>query len=381
MKTKDDLRSQIISKVKKIVVKIGTGVLTTDDGYIDKDQIRRLAEQVLELKKMGYDVTVVSSGAIGSGMGELGIKKRPSTLPELQAVAAIGQSKLIGAYDACFKLHGYHAAQILLTREDFEDRQRYLNTCNTIHTLFQMNAIPVVNENDTISVDEIAFGDNDALSAMVTNLLNAELLIILSSVDGLYDRCPTAKSKATVIPIVENVSHEIKQLAFNSKTMRGVGGMQTKLEAASVVTNAGEAVIIANGRMDNVLKKIVQCENVGTLFLPKEEKLTSRKRWIGYTMKPKGKVYVDDGAMRALSEKGKSLLASGIVSVEGSFSKGDIISICRKENGIIFAKGFANYSSEEIGKIKGCSTSHIAKALGYKLYDEVIHRDNMVVFD
>ncbi|HHT9129933.1 MAG TPA: glutamate 5-kinase, partial [Candidatus Brocadiaceae bacterium] len=307
--------------------------------------------------------------------------KRPTTLPELQAVAAIGQSKLIRAYDECFKHHGYHAAQILLTREDFENRQRYLNTCNTIHTLFQLNAIPVVNENDTISIDEIAFGDNDALSALVTNLLNAELLVILSSVDGLYDTCPTAKTKATVIPVVENISDEVRQLAFNSKTQRGVGGMQTKLEAASVVTNAGEAVIIANGRMDNVLKRIVQCENIGTLFLPKEEKLASRKRWIGYTIKPKGKIYVDDGAMCALTEKGKSLLASGIVSVEGSFSKGDIISICTKKNGVIFARGFTNYSSEEIGKIKGCGTSHITKTLGYKLYDEVIHRDNMVVFD
>ena len=379
MKLKDDIRGQIISKVKKVVVKIGTGVLTTDDGYIDKSQIKRLAEQVVELKKMGYDVVVVSSGAIGSGMGELGIEKRPSTLPELQAVAAIGQSKLISTYDECFKLHGYHAAQILLTREDFEDRQRYLNTCNTIHTLFQLNAIPVVNENDTISVDEIKFGDNDALSALMTNLLNAELLIILSSVDGLYDKYPTAKSKATVIPVVENVSREVKQLAFDSKTARGVGGMQTKLEAASIVTNAGEAVIIANGRMDNVLKRIMQGENIGTLFLPKEEKLASRKRWIGYTIKPKGKVYVDDGAARALSDKGKSLLASGILLVEGTFSKGDIVSICKGEKGVIFARGLTNYSFEEIEKIKGRSTSDIAKILGYKLYDEVIHRDNMVI--
>src|SRR3972149_127325 len=246
MKLRDDVRSQILSKVKKVVVKIGTGVLTTDDGYVDKEQIRRLAGQVVELKKMGYDVVVVSSGAVGSGMGELGMEKRPGTLPELQAVAAIGQSKLISAYDDCFKQHGYHAAQILLTREDFEDRQRYLNTCNTIHTLFQLKAIPVVNENDTISVDEIKFGDNDALSAFVTNLLNAELLIILSSVDGLYDRFPTAKSKATVIPIVENVSDDIKNLAFNTKTLMGVGGMQTKLDAASVVTKAGEAAVIAN---------------------------------------------------------------------------------------------------------------------------------------
>jgi glutamate 5-kinase len=379
MKYKEDIRNQILSKAKKVVVKIGTGVLTTDDGYVDKEQIQRLAGQVVELKKMGYDVVVVSSGAIGSGMGELGLEKRPGTLPELQAVAAIGQSKLISTYDECFKLHGYHAAQILLTREDFEDRQRYLNTCNTIHTLFQMKAIPVVNENDTISVDEIKFGDNDALSALVTNLLNAELLIILSSVDGLYDRCPTAKGKATVIPSVENISDEVKQLAFNLKTQRGVGGMKTKLEAASVVTNAGEAVIIANGRTNGILKKIVQGENVGTLFLPKDEKLASRKRWIGYTIKPKGKIYVDAGAMHALTEKGKSLLASGIVSIEGVFGKGDIVSVCRKEDRAVFARGLTNYSSEELDKIKGSSTIQIPKVLGYKLYDEVVHRDNMVI--
>lgn len=379
MKLKDDLRRQILSKVKKIVVKIGTGVLTTNDGCLDKNQIKQLAGQVVELKKMGYSIVVVSSGAIGSGMGELGIEKRPATLPELQAVASIGQSKLISMYDECFKLHGFHAAQILLTREDFENRQRYLNACNTIHTLFQLKAIPVVNENDTISVDEIAFGDNDALSAFVTNLLNAELLIILSSVDGLYDRCPTAKSKATVIPIVENVSDDIKNLAFNTKTLMGVGGMQTKLDAASVVTKAGEAVVIANGRTESILKRIMQGEKLGTLFLPNEEKLTSRKRWIGYTMKSKGTIYVDTGAVCALSDKGKSLLASGIVFVEGDFNKGDIISISSKEDKVIFAKGLTNYSSEEIEKIKGRSTSEITKVLGYKLYDEVIHRDNMVI--
>jgi glutamate 5-kinase len=378
MKLNDDIRNQILSKVKKVVVKIGTGVLTTQDGYLDKEQIKNLARQVVELKKTGYCVVVVSSGAIGCGMGELGIEKRPNTLPELQAVAAIGQSKLISMYDACFKLHGYHAAQILLTREDFEDRQRYLNTCNTIHTLFQLNAIPVVNENDTISVDEIKFGDNDALSAMVTNLLNAELLIILSSVDGLYDRLPTVKGKANVIPVVENVS-DVKKLAFNVKTQRGVGGMQTKLDAVSIVTNAGEAVIIANGRTEGILKKVVQCENAGTLFLPRTEKLASRKRWIGYSIKPKGKIYVDDGAVSALAQKGKSLLASGIVLVEGTFDKGDTVSICKKGEESIFARGLTNYSSAEIEKIKGQSTSHIIKALGYKMYDEVVHRDNMVI--
>ncbi|MGQ3685089.1 MAG: glutamate 5-kinase [Candidatus Loosdrechtia sp.] len=379
MKRKDEKRYQILSKAKKVVVKIGTGVLTNEEGFLDRAQIKGLAKQVVELRKMGYRAVVVSSGAIGSGMGELGIGKRPGTLPELQAIAAIGQSKLISMYDACFRSHGYHAAQILLTREDFEDRQRYLNTCNTIHALFHLNAIPVVNENDTISVNEIRFGDNDELSALVTNLLNAELLIILSSVDGLYDGYPAENSKASVISVVEDVSDDIRRLAFNTKTQRGVGGMQTKIEAASVVVKAGEAVIIANGRTDKILKRIVEGENIGTLFLPKKKKLANRKRWIGFTIKPKGKVCVDDGAMCALTGKGKSLLASGIASVEGAFTKGDIISICRKGNGVVFARGLTNYSSEEIEKIKGCSTSAIAKVLGYKLYDEVIHRDNMVL--
>lgn len=379
MKEKADIRHEYIKKAKKIVIKIGTGVITDDTGYLDKKLIKGLAEQIIELKKRNFNVTVVSSGAIGCGMSELGLQKRPCTLPELQAVASIGQSKLISTYDNFFKSRGYHASQILFTREDFENRKRYLNTFNTIHTLFKMNAIPVVNENDTISTDEIAFGDNDELSALVTNLIDADLLIILSSVDGLYDKQPEGESEANVIPVVENITHKIRQMAYNAKTLRGVGGMHTKLAAASIVTNAGETVIIANGRRENVLLKIFQYENTGTLFLPKKEKLTSRKRWIGYSKKSKGKVFVDEGACSALSKKGKSLLASGIVSIEGNFAKGDIISICKSENHDVFARGLTNYSSEEIEKIKGCSTSSIHKKLGYKSYDEVIHRDNLVL--
>ncbi|MBM4053286.1 MAG: glutamate 5-kinase [Planctomycetes bacterium] len=379
MKEISEIRHEHIKKVKKVVIKIGTGVITDDKGYLDKKQIKGLAEQIIELRNRNFNVTVVSSGAIGCGMGELGLQKRPGTLPELQAVAAIGQSKLISTYDSFFKLHGYHAAQILFTREDFENRKRYLNTFNTIHTLFQMKAIPVVNENDTISIDEIAFGDNDELSALVTNLIDAELLIILSSVDGLYDKQPEGKNEVNVIPVVEHITQKTRQMAYDAKTLRGVGGMHTKLQAASIVTNAGEKVIIANGRRENILPKIFEYENVGTLFLPKKEKLTSRKRWIGYTKKSKGMVIVDEGAYAALSKKGKSLLASGIVSIEGNFEKGDIISICKKENHEVFARGLTNYSSEEIEKIKGSSTSSIHKALGYKSYDEVIHRDNMVL--
>ncbi|MDR4509294.1 MAG: glutamate 5-kinase [Candidatus Brocadiaceae bacterium] len=374
-----NVRKQILSSVKKVVIKIGTGVLTTNNGDLDRTQVQKLAEQVVELREAGYQVVMVSSGAVGCGMRELDIRKRPTTLPELQAVAAIGQCKLISSYDEVFKSYGYHAAQILLTRDDFENRQRYLNMSNTIQTLFQLKTIPIVNENDSISVEEIAFGDNDALSALVTNLLNAELLIVLSSVDGLHDNYPTSKRKAHVISLVENVSQEIKQLAYDSKTLRGVGGMETKLEAAAVVTNAGEAMIIANGRTDKVLQKIFRHENIGTLFLPKQGKMANRKRWIGFTARSKGKIFIDEGAINALTKKGKSLLASGIKSVEGNFSKGDIISICNETNGLPFARGLTNYSSKEIEKVKGLNTFHIIKVLGYKLYDEVIHRNNMVL--
>jgi len=379
MKSNIDIRHQFLSSVKKIVVKIGTGVITDQSGFLEMKQIKGLAEQIVELKKRGYETTVVSSGSIGCGMSELGLKKRPVTLPELQAVAAVGQSKLISVYDAFFKVHGYHAAQILFTRDDFEDRQRYLNTCNTIHMLLRINAIPIVNENDTISVDEIAFGDNDELSALVTNLISADLLIILSSVDGLYEKQPTAKKKPRVVEIVEDISDKIKGLAYDEKTLRGVGGMHTKLKAASIVTHAGECVVIANGRRKDVLTEIMQYENIGTFFLPKKARLASRKRWIGYTKRAKGKIFIDNGAVDALLKKGKSLLASGIVSVEGEYNKGDIVSVCKKENAEVIARGLTNYSSEETNKIKGQSTSHIVKILGYKMYDEVVHRDNMVI--
>jgi glutamate 5-kinase len=366
-------RKAIISKTRRLVVKVGTGVITTREGFLDVPQVVNLSNQLVELRNKGYEVMLVSSGAIGAGMGELGMKKRPTTLPELQVAAAVGQSKLIGAYDDSFKTHGYHAAQILLTREDLEDRRRYLNTSNTIATLLKMKVIPIINENDTVSVEEIAFTDNDTLAALITNLLRAELLIILSSVDGLY-RDPVHKE---VIPVVEEVTKEVEHLAFKGKTNLGVGGMQSKLQAARVATGSGEAVIVANGRTPNVLVNVMQGEPLGTLFLPTTRRLQGRKRWIGFTLHPRGRIYVDQGALEALSTRGKSLLASGITHVEGNFERGDVVSLwCDKRE---FARGLSNYSSVELERIKGQSSSHIARLLGTKPYDEVVHRDNLVL--
>ncbi len=374
----DEIRKEIISKVKKIVIKIGTAVLTDKTGFLDRNQIAELSRQAVGLRIMGYDVAIVSSGAIGAGIGELGLKVRPKTLPELQASAAVGQGKLIAAYDECFKKQGYHAGQILLTREDFEDRKRYLNASNTIHSLFNLKIIPVVNENDTIATDEIAFGDNDTLSALVTNLIRADVLIILSSVDGLRTEPPSAGKRSKIVPIVESVTDEIKELAFSNKTERGVGGMETKLQAAATATNSGEAVVIANGREHDVLLKIMQGNTIGTLFLPAKQKLTSRKRWIGFSVRPKGRIFVDKGAIEALTKKGKSLLASGITALEGNFEKGDVVSILG-QGSVEFARGQINYSSNEVKRIAGLNTQTISKTLGSKPYDEVIHRDNMVL--
>lgn len=376
-----NIRKEVLSNVRKIVVKIGTRVLTNEDGFLDKNQIMELSRQIVGLYSAGFSVVVVSSGAIGAGISALGRRKRPNILPELQASAAIGQGKLIEIYNECFEKQGYHAAQLLLTRQDFEDRQRYLNTCNTLHSLLNFRAIPIINENDTISVDEITFGDNDILSALVANLLRADLLILLSSVDGLYVKPPASGKKSEVLSVVDGISDDIKKLAFKLKTKEGIGGMESKLEAANIVTSSGEAVIIANGRQPDILSRIMGFDNVGTLFIPykNKKKIDSRKRWIGFIARPKGKIYIDDGALGALQKNGKSLLPSGMVRIDGNFVKGDVVSILSVKKHKEIARGLINYSSEEVQKIKGLRTSFIRKTLGSKPYDEVVHRDNMVL--
>ncbi|MHC4267686.1 MAG: glutamate 5-kinase [Planctomycetota bacterium] len=375
-----NIREEILSNVRKVVIKIGTRVLTTEDGFLDKNQIMKLSRQVIKLRSRGYSVVVVSSGSIGAGIRALGRQKRPNLLPELQAAAAIGQGKLIEMYNECFKKHGYHAAQLLLTRQDFEDRQRFLNTCNTLHSLLKFKTIPIVNENDTISVEEITFGDNDILSALVTNLLRADLLILLSSIDGLYTTPPVSGENCSVLSVVDSISDDIRKLAFKLKTREGVGGMESKLEAARIATGAGEAVVIANGRQPDILSKIMNYDNVGTLFVPFKKKIASRKRWIGFVVRPKGKIFIDEGALNALQKKGRSLLPSGVIKIDGRFVRGDVVSIVVGDKNREIARGLVNYSDEEIRKVKGLRTSLIKKTLGYKPYDEVLHRDNMVLF-
>jgi glutamate 5-kinase len=324
-------------------------------------------------------VVVVSSGAVGAGMGRLGLKQRPTDLPTLQAVAAIGQSALIEAYERSLTRFGRHAAQILLTAEDVESRIRYLNARNTILTLLDLGAVPIINENDTVSVEELqlTFGDNDRLAAIVTNLIQAPLLILLSDVPGLFNGDPT-DPHSQVIRVVEKLDRSIFDLVRDRVTGLSRGGMASKLEAARQATAAGGNVIIAGGREPNVLRRIIAAEPVGTLFLAQGEILAARKRWIGFTVKPRGKLILDPGACEAVLNKGRSLLPAGILEVQGEFEKGDVVSL-HDQQGRELARGLTNYSASEIRRIRGLKTTEILKVLGQCPYQEVIHRDNMVV--
>lgn len=371
------VRREIIQTARTLVVKIGTNVLSKNDDTLDDTRFEELAAQVHAVRQSGRRVVLVSSGAIGAGIGLLGLSTRPVDLPHLQAAAAVGQAHLIHRYDDSLKRYGYHAAQLLLTANDFRGRARYLNLRNTLRTLFEYNVIPIVNENDTVSVHEIRFGDNDRLAALVTNLLESPLLIILSVIDGLYDGDP-AHPSSKVIPLVESWDDSLLQLATAGKSTRGTGGMQSKLEAARSATAVGENVIIANGRAPKVLERILAAEEVGTLFLAKGESIPAWKRWIGYSLTPRGRYILDDGARKAIQQRGRSLLAIGIAAVEGDFSKGEVVSLV-DQGGAEFARGLTNFGSHDARKIAGKRTDQIAETLGSVPYDEVIHCDNLVV--
>jgi glutamate 5-kinase len=375
----DLLRQEIAALATTIVVKVGTRVLTRDDGQLDEDQIQQLADQVHNVLSTGHKVVLVSSGAVGAGMGRLGLKKRPGDLAHLQAVAAVGQSILVEAYERSLHKHGRHAAQVLLTAEDLEHRTRYLNARNTLLTLLELGAVPIINENDTVSVEELqtTFGDNDRLAAIVTNLIRAPLLVLLSDVDGLFDGDPR-ESGSRVIATVDRLDPSVLGLVRDRVGGLSKGGMASKLEAARLATTGGENVIIASGRTPDILPRIVAGESVGTLFLAQGQTVTARKRWIGLTVKPRGRLMLDAGARTAIERKGRSLLAAGVVDVEGTFNKGDVVAL-RGPDGAEFARGLTNYSAEDVARIKGLKTGQIADLLGYCPYDELIHRDNMVV--
>ncbi|MEZ6045293.1 MAG: glutamate 5-kinase [Planctomycetaceae bacterium] len=371
------VRQEVIQTARTVVVKVGTNVLSRDDDTLDIDRIKLLSHQLHKIRKSGRKVVLVSSGAIGAGMGLLSLKKRPEDLPHLQAAAATGQARLIHVYDECFQQHGYHAAQLLLTINDFKSRKRYLNVKNTLSTLFEYGVIPIVNENDTVSIEEIKFGDNDRLAALVTNLLPSPLLVILSNIDGFYTKHPSEEG-SELIPLVEQWDEQLLAYASNQKSTRGTGGMQSKLQAIQTATAVGENVILANGRDPHVLDKVLAGEEVGTLFLAEGQTIPAWKRWIGYTITPKGKFVLDDGACRALRESGRSLLAIGIVSATGHFDQGEVVSLVDRD-GHEFARGLTNYNSDQIMQIAGKRTPEIEAIFGSIPYVEVIHRDNLVV--
>lgn len=366
-----------MQKQKRVVIKVGTKVMTSKDRSLDMHIISDLAAQVSSAMDKGVEVILVTSGAIGAGMSLLGIKKRPDDLSYLQATAAIGQSHLMHLYSGYFRAKGYNIGQILLTQEDFNDRTRFLNIKHTINTLLRHKAIPIINENDTVATEEIRCGDNDRLSSLVADLSGADSLVLLSDVDGLLDE------DGRVIKFVGDIDHKITKLGGKSHCDLGTGGMATKLEAAGIAAKSGIACVIANGREKDVIKKILEGESLGTVFAIAKSSggdKNARKRWIAYSSRSKGKIAVDNGAKSALRKSDKSLLASGVTAVSGKFESGDTVAVIDIEGSEI-AKGISNYSSEEIKKIKGLKSSEFTRVLGRQAErsDEVIHKDNLVV--
>ena len=370
------LRQAYLSKTKRVVLKLGSAVLTAPDG-LNQPLIQLLVGEIGRLLSGEREFIIVSSGAIAAGCRKLGLESRPTGIPQAQAVAAAGQSTLILTYEEAFAEFGLKVAQILLTHDDLESRHRFLNARNTLLTLLQWRVVPIINENDTVVTDELKFGDNDNLAALICNLAGADLLILLTDTDGLYDKDPREHPDARLIHLVETIDAGIEKAAGKRPGTLGRGGMVSKLSAAKKAGAAGLPTLIANGLTPGILGKIFAGEEVGTLFLPQEQKLSSRQYWLAYNVTPKGAILVDYGAREALVNRNKSLLPAGILEVFGGFRKGDAVHLMDAE-GKPFAVGLTNYSAREITRIKGRQSQEIAQTLGGpKGYDEVIHRDNL----
>lgn len=373
------IRTALLKKVKRVVVKVGSSVLTDAGAVINFNAFAGLVDQIAGMTAEGYEVVLVSSGAIAIGIGKLGLKQRPQSIPLKQAVAAVGQTGLMENYDRFFKEKNLRVGQVLLTRLILKDRSLFLNARNTLLTLLKLGIIPIINENDSVVVDEIKLGDNDNLAVITTTLVDADLLIILTDQDGLFEADPKKYEGARLLSQVTRIDKTIEDLAGTSKSSQGVGGMVTKLTAAKKTTKAGVPVIVANGRTPGTLEALMHGEEQGTLFLPQASKLPSRKSWIAQALKPKGALIIDEGAQEAIVKNGKSLLAIGVVAVEGEFQFGDPVRVRNRKKQEI-GRGLVNYSASELGRIKGIPTKEIERVLGYKFYDEVIHRDDLVVF-
>jgi glutamate 5-kinase len=372
----DSARTDYIKNAKRIVVKVGSGILTEENG-LNLERIRSLSEQICTLIAKGFEILLVSSGAMASGIRKIGLHKRPDELPKRQAVAAVGQAGLIMEYEKAFLRYQKKVAQILLTSDGLSNRKRYLNARNTLHTLLSWKIVPIINENDTISVEEIKFGDNDTLAALITLLMDADLLIILTDIDGLFDQNPRIHDHAKLIPTVPKLTKEIESFAGKIPGALGTGGMLSKIEAAKKLTSAGIPMIIANGATPRILLEIMSGKEHGTFFIPKEVRLNSRKSWIAFQSRPKGTLFIDEGAANAIVKKGKSLLSSGIIGVEGDFQEGAPVRFSK--DGKILGSGLVNYNSADIRKIMGLNSNQIKEKLGHKPYDEIIHRDNLVL--
>lgn len=372
------MRSELLNSVKRMVVKVGSRVLTTADNELDRDLIASLALEICTLRASGRGVILVSSGAVAAGRRHLGAGDKPRTIPQKQAAAAVGQPLLMRAYEEAFGRFGVKTAQILLTRDDLADRQRFLNARAALDTLLSCGIVPIINENDTVVVEEIKFGDNDNLSALVTNLAEADLLVILTDIDGFFDSDPRTNSSAKLVPLVKSITREIEQAAGGSGSTVGTGGMATKVAAAKKAGRYGVATIVANGRHHGILARLADGEELGTLFLPAGDNLNRRKHWIAYTLRPRGRLLVDAGAARVLRQQGRSLLPSGVVGVDGDFERGACVRIVARDGSEV-GRGLAYYSSREIVQILGRQSGEIEDILGYYYGDEVIHRDNLVI--
>jgi glutamate 5-kinase len=366
-----------LTKARRIVVKVGSNLVTAPGLGSDPDRIERLAADVAAIRH-DREVALVSSGAIATGMARLALAERPRSIPEKQAAAAVGQSALMWQYEIAFKRYGIAVGQVLLTAQDIGDRTRYLNARNTLLALLGFGVVPVVNENDTVAVEEIKVGDNDNLSALVASLIEADLLVLLTDVGGLYTADPARQSGATKLDTVAEVTHEILAMAGTHGDGVSVGGMATKLQAAQKAAASGVPMVIASGREPGVLARILSGEAVGTYFVPKADRLGARKRWIAFAVPPQGRLIVDAGAARALTRQGRSLLPSGVTAVDGEFAAGDVVAVVDGESRE-FARGLVNFDAGELRRIRGAKTQEIEPRLGYRSVDEVIHRDNLVI--
>jgi glutamate 5-kinase len=376
--TQLDYKKEILRRARRVVIKIGSQILSSQTG-IEEGRVKGLVHGLAELHNQKKDIIVVSSGAVAAGMTRLGVKERPKTIPQKQALAAVGQIKLMALYERFFSRFEKNVAQVLLTHEDLANRQRYLNAKHTFQMLLESSIIPIVNENDTVAVEEMKFGDNDHLSALVATLLEADLLVMLSDVQGVYDRDPRLHHDAEGISLITDIKEIARKISGESQSEFGTGGIATKLDAAEKAAAAGIPTLISSGLQTGALALVFDATTeVGTLIIADENRMTIRKHWIAYNLKPAGEIVVDQGAHDAVVERGKSLLPSGLKEIRGSFGVGECVR-CLDPQGREFARGLVNYNAQELNQIKGLHTSKIDKVLGYKAYDEIIHRDDLVI--